>query len=65
MQGQKKSTIATSQLDDLADLDDLMEGGETAYGDLNSILTEAFLLVFKDDFTSFSSAMHHAFNDTV
>jgi len=43
----------------------LMEGGETAYGDLNSILTEAFLLVFKDDFTSFSSAMHHAFNDTV
>jgi len=42
-----------------------MEGGEQGSGNFKSFLAEAFSLVFKDDFTQFSSAMHHAFNGTV
>lgn len=53
-------------LDDLADLEDLMEGGESqGSGTAKDFLAEAFCLVFKDEYTQFSSAMHHAFDNTV
>mmetsp|Transcript_21730 Transcript_21730/g.26781 ORF Transcript_21730/g.26781 Transcript_21730/m.26781 type:complete len:109 (+) Transcript_21730:3549-3875(+) len=55
---------ASSALDDLADLEDLMEGGEM-HGSVQKYLQEAFCLVFKDEFTQFSSAMQHAFNNSV
>ena len=44
-----------------------MEGGESATGTgtVKQFLQEAFCLVFKDNFTQFSSAMYHAYNNTV
>ena len=42
-----------------------MEGGEAQEGDAKQFLKEAFCLVFKDDFTNFTSTMHHVFNNTV
>jgi hypothetical protein len=42
-----------------------MEGGEAAKGDAKQFLKEAFCLVFKDDFTNFSSMMVHAFNNSL
>lgn len=51
-------------LDDLADLEDLMEGGESE-GNMKEFLAEAFCLVFKDEFTNFSTAMSNAYNNTV
>lgn len=66
-QNQKKNIEVKQQsaLDDLADLEDLMEGGEAQKADVQSFLREAFCLVFKDDFTSFSTAIQNAFNNTV
>ena len=53
-------------LDDLADLEDLMEGGESStQATAKDFLAEAFCMVFKDEYTQFSSAMHHAFDNTV
>lgn len=55
-------------LDDLADLEDLMEGGEeeeSSSGSIKQVLQEAYCLVFKDDYTAFESAMFNAFNATV
>ena len=55
-----------ARLDDLADLDDLMEGGEfSTQATGKDFLAEAFCMVFKDEYTQFSSAMHHAFDNTV
>ncbi len=51
-QGEKKPATG-SALDDLADLEDLMEGGSAGSGSIHSFLREAFCLVFKDDFTQF------------
>ena len=63
---QKKNVVKkSSAIDDLADLEDLMEGGEAQKADAKSFLKEAFCLVFKDEFTSFSTAMQNAFNNTV
>jgi len=42
-----------------------MEGGSAGNGNMHSFLREAFCMVFKDDFTQFSSAMNHAYNNTV
>ena len=53
------------ELDDLADLEDLMEGGATENGNAKQFLQEAYCLVFKDDFTQFSSSMHNAYNNSV
>lgn len=52
-------------LDDLADLEDLMEGGEAEQGNMKQFLEEAFCLVFKDEFTNFSTSMQNAFNNSV
>ena len=54
-------------LDDLADLEDLMEGGEPTnqQATAKEFLAEAFCMVFKDEYTQFSSAMHHAFDNTI
>ena len=42
-----------------------MEGGGPESGNVKQFLAEAFCMVFKDDFTQFSSAMQHAYNGTV
>ena len=42
-----------------------MEGGAPESGNVKQFLAEAFCMVFKDDFTQFSSAMQHAYNGTV
>lgn len=62
-----KKSSAAGQLDDLADLEDLMEGGESesSSGTMLEFLQEAFCLVFKDDYTSFSTSMSNAYNNTV
>ena len=47
----EKKPAPSSALDDLADLEDLMEGGSPGNGSVHSFLREAFCLVFKDNFT--------------
>jgi len=34
-----------------------MEGGESESGSVKQFLAEAFIMIFKDDFTQFPSAM--------
>lgn len=43
-----------------------MEGGEAqGTATAKDFMAEAFCMVFKDEYTQFSSAMHHAYDNTV